>query len=151
MIQCRLRVAKWLSTTPVLGVCTVCSQEFKVPMSALKRVVDAQASLQVQFDSHQCEPEDMSRGTVRGPADVRLREDPEEDEEEDDPKKNEEDDDDDQDDDDGYSESPFDESNSFLAAGRERCSAPDRESSTRCIEIQVTRSRGFFSAGTETL
>jgi hypothetical protein len=116
MIQRRLRVAKWSSTTPALGVCTVCSQEFKVPMSTLKRVVDAQASLQGQFDSHQCEPEDMSRGTARGPADVRLREDPEEDEEEDDPKKNE-DNEDDEDDDDGYSESPSDESNSFLAAG----------------------------------
>jgi hypothetical protein len=60
----------------------------------------------------------MSRGTARGPADVRLREDPEENEEEDDPKKNEEDEDEDDDDDDGYSESPSDESNSFLAAGR---------------------------------
>ena len=38
-----LRVVKWLSSTPVVAVCTLCSREFKVPMSALSRTVDAQA------------------------------------------------------------------------------------------------------------
>jgi hypothetical protein len=56
MIQRRLRVAKWLSTTPALGVCTLSSREFKVPMSALRRTTDAQASLQEQFDRHKCDP-----------------------------------------------------------------------------------------------
>jgi hypothetical protein len=50
-----LRVTKWLSTTPAVGVCTACSQEFKVPMTALSRVTDAQASLLQQFDQHKCE------------------------------------------------------------------------------------------------
>jgi|ERR1039458_5754279 hypothetical protein len=60
MIQRRLRVVKWLSTTPVLGVCTLCSREFKVPMSALRRTAEAQASLQEQFDRHKCEPDDLT-------------------------------------------------------------------------------------------
>jgi hypothetical protein len=49
-----LRVLKWLGTTPAVGVCTVCSQQFQVPMNALKRTQDAQANLQEQFDRHQC-------------------------------------------------------------------------------------------------
>jgi hypothetical protein len=103
MIQRRLRVAKWLSTTPALGVCTNCGREFKVPMSALRRTADAQASLQEQFDRHKCEPEDSSQASARVNADVLLRQEPdeEEDEEEDDRKK---DDDDDDDEGDGYSE-----------------------------------------------
>jgi hypothetical protein len=36
---------------------TLCSQEFKVPMSALKRIVDSQARLQGQFGAHKCEGE----------------------------------------------------------------------------------------------
>jgi hypothetical protein len=100
MIQRRLRVVKWLSTTPALGVCTLCSREFKVPMSTLRRTADAQASLQEQFDRHKCEPEEPSQT-----AEVLLREEP--DEEEDEEEEEEEDDDgkdDDDDEDDGYSE-----------------------------------------------
>ncbi len=98
MIQRRIRVAKWLSTIPALGVCTLCNQEFMVPMTALKRTADAQASLQEQFDRHKCT------------ADVVARQEPddEEDEEDDDHKQEKENDDDDDDDDatgGGYSES----------------------------------------------
>jgi hypothetical protein len=50
----RLRVLKWLGTVPAVGVCTVCNLEFKVPVTAIKRVADAQESLQLQFDQHQC-------------------------------------------------------------------------------------------------
>jgi hypothetical protein len=64
MIQCRLRVVKWLSATPALGVCTLCSREFKVPVSALKRTGNAQASLQQQFDSHKCEPDDTGEAAA---------------------------------------------------------------------------------------
>jgi len=91
MIQRRLRVVQWLSTTPAVGVCTLCSREFKVPISALRRTADSQASLQAQFDRHKCEPVDSV---------LRREPDEEEDEEEDDRK--EEDDDDDEGD--GYSE-----------------------------------------------
>jgi hypothetical protein len=44
--QPRLRVVKGLSSTPVVAVCTHCNREFKAPMSALSRTVDAQANLQ---------------------------------------------------------------------------------------------------------
>ena len=103
MIHRRLRVAKWLSTTPAIGVCTICCREFKVPMNALKTTGDAQASLQEQFDRHKCEPEDSSRGSSGVSADVLLRQVPDEDEEdeEEDDRKEE---DDDEGTDDGYSE-----------------------------------------------
>jgi hypothetical protein len=54
-----LRVLKWLSATPAVGVCTDCGREFKVPMSALTRTADAQANLQEQFDRHRCKSESV--------------------------------------------------------------------------------------------
>ena len=78
MIQRRLRVVQWLSTTPALGVCPLCSREFKVPMSALKRTGDAQASLEEQFHRHKCEPDDSSQAAARVTADVFLRREPDE-------------------------------------------------------------------------
>jgi hypothetical protein len=53
-----LRIVKWLSATPVIGVCTFCNRQFKAPMTALTKTKDAQASLQQQFDSHTCNPRD---------------------------------------------------------------------------------------------
>jgi len=50
----RLRVLKWLGTVPAVGVCNLCNQEFKVPVTAIKRVADAQESLKLQFAQHQC-------------------------------------------------------------------------------------------------
>jgi hypothetical protein len=52
--QRNVRVTKWLSTTPVVGVCSSCSREFKVPMTALSKTKDAQTNLQQQFDQHVC-------------------------------------------------------------------------------------------------
>ena len=103
MIQRRLRIAKWLGTTPAVGFCTLCNREFKVPMSALGRTADAQATLQKQFDRHKCDYEDSIEAAAPIPTDILLRQVPdedEEDEEEDDPK----DEDDDEGADDGYSE-----------------------------------------------
>jgi hypothetical protein len=92
MIKRRLRVVKWLSTTPAVGVCTLCSQEFKVSTSALRRTADAQASLQEQFDRHKCKPPDSSQVDAR--ANVLLRQEPnkQKDEEEDDREKEDDDD-----------------------------------------------------------
>ncbi len=92
----RLRVVKWLSTTPAVGVCTLCSREFKVPIAALKRTADAQASLQEQLDRHKCEPPDSSQPAARVNADVLLCDgtEDEEEEEEDDRKEGDGDDDD---------------------------------------------------------
>jgi len=107
MIQRRIRVVKWLNTTPAIGVCTLCSTEFKVPLSALRGTADAQADLQKQFDGHTCHAEDASSTAISGTTTALLREerDDEEDEDEDD-ERNEEDDEDDDDDstDEGYSE-----------------------------------------------
>jgi hypothetical protein len=49
-----LRVVKWLSTTPAIGVCAFCNQQFKVPLTALAKTADAQVNLQEQFDRHKC-------------------------------------------------------------------------------------------------
>ena len=76
MTQRRLRVVKWLGTTPAIGVCALCRREFKVPMSALRRTADAQAGLQEQFGSHECEPKDTSQAPARVPADILLRKSP---------------------------------------------------------------------------
>jgi hypothetical protein len=99
----RLRVAKWLSTTPVVGVCTLCHREFRVPLLAMKKTADAQASLQEQFDRHHCEPLDSSQA-----ADLFLRRQPDEEEadedEEDEDDKKDSDDDEEDETDDGYSE-----------------------------------------------
>jgi len=53
----RLRVLKWLGTVPAVGVCTFCNLEFKVPVTAIKRVADAQEALKVQFGQHRCKEE----------------------------------------------------------------------------------------------
>jgi hypothetical protein len=52
-----LRVTKWLGTIPAVGVCTFCDRLFYVPLTALKRVADAQESLRVQFAEHKCKSE----------------------------------------------------------------------------------------------
>ena len=52
-----LRVTKWLSQTPVMAVCELCGKQFKAPMTAIAKTKTAQASLQQQFDLHQCKPE----------------------------------------------------------------------------------------------
>lgn len=109
MIQCRLRVVKWLNTTPAIGFCTLCNREFRVSISALKTTADAQTDLQEQFDRHKCDPEDASPTTTPGTANGFLRQEPddeEDDEDEEDSERKEEEDDDEDDDstDDGYSE-----------------------------------------------
>jgi hypothetical protein len=43
---------------PAVGTCTSCNREFKVPMTALKRVADAQENLRAQFAGHTCKGED---------------------------------------------------------------------------------------------
>jgi hypothetical protein len=83
MIQRRLRVVKWLSTAPAVGVCTLCSREFKVPMSALTSLDSRSTDAWIN-------------------ADILLRQEPEDEEEEDDRKKDDDEDDDTTDD--GWSE-----------------------------------------------
>jgi hypothetical protein len=103
MIHRRLRMVKWLSA-PAAGVCTICSQEFKVPMSAVRRTANAQASLQEQFDRDKCEHEDSHQFGASLNADVLLRDEPEDEEEEEEEDDRKEEDDDDGGEDEGYSE-----------------------------------------------
>jgi hypothetical protein len=58
-----LKVTKWLGTVPVIAVCSACTQQFKVPLAALNRVVEAQQSLQLQFAGHKCRREQADRAS----------------------------------------------------------------------------------------
>jgi hypothetical protein len=72
-----LRVTKWLSMTPAVGVCTACRKAFKVPMAALSKnghkgtkdiltqTKDAQINLQQQFDHHKCSSKPDSGNRAR--------------------------------------------------------------------------------------
>jgi len=64
MAKRTLRVVKWLGTTPAVGFCELCRQQFKAPMSALTKTRDAQASLQQQFDSHKCTPDERATASA---------------------------------------------------------------------------------------
>jgi hypothetical protein len=55
MVKRNLRVTQWLGMVPAIAVCTACQREFKVPVTALKRVADAQESLRTQFGEHRCQ------------------------------------------------------------------------------------------------
>jgi hypothetical protein len=60
MAKRSLRVVKWLSSTPAIGVCEFCTKEFKAPLPALAKTADAHASLQEQFERHKCQPKDAA-------------------------------------------------------------------------------------------
>jgi hypothetical protein len=55
-----LRVVKWLGQVPAVGVCTLCNRQFTVPLTAMKRVADAQESLRLQFTEHKCKSKMVS-------------------------------------------------------------------------------------------
>jgi hypothetical protein len=63
MSKRNLRVVKWLGTVPAIGVCTFCNRQFKVPITAMKRVADAQQALRLQFAGHDCKGEGEIRAT----------------------------------------------------------------------------------------
>jgi hypothetical protein len=53
-----LKAVKWLSSTPVVAVCTPLRPGFRVLMTPLSRTVEAQSYIQQQFGSQMCQPED---------------------------------------------------------------------------------------------
>jgi len=53
----RLRVVKWLGSTPAVGVCTSCGRQFKTPLTGMAKTRDAQENLKMQFDNHRCKGE----------------------------------------------------------------------------------------------
>jgi hypothetical protein len=60
-----IRIVKHIGPVPCVAVCTFCSQQFTAPTSTLKRLTEAAASLQKQFDQHQCKPEGASQAAAR--------------------------------------------------------------------------------------
>ena len=54
-INRNLRVLKWLGTTPAIAVCSMCNQEFRVPIEVLKRVGGAVEHLKLEFAQHTCQ------------------------------------------------------------------------------------------------
>jgi hypothetical protein len=58
MLDRNLRVTSWIGVIPAIGVCTSCNREFKVPLTAMSKVADAQENLRVQFTEHKCKPSD---------------------------------------------------------------------------------------------
>jgi hypothetical protein len=64
MLKRGLRVLKWVGTTPAIAVCEVCGKQFKVPLTALSKSGDAQATLQELFDWHKCRKEDPARSAA---------------------------------------------------------------------------------------
>jgi hypothetical protein len=61
-----LGVVKWLSSTPVVGVCTFCSQKFQAPMPALSKTKDAQAKPAAAVDFQQCRREPQALPPASG-------------------------------------------------------------------------------------
>jgi len=49
-----LRVIHWLGAIPAKAICSNCHHEFIVPLTALKRIADAQEYLRLQFVRHTC-------------------------------------------------------------------------------------------------
>jgi hypothetical protein len=57
MTKRAVRIVKHLGMVPCVAACTACGKEFTAPLTTLRRVTDAQANLQEQFDRHTCEEE----------------------------------------------------------------------------------------------
>jgi hypothetical protein len=59
MEERRLRVTRWLRTVPAVAICTLCDQEFSVPLKSMKSLGDAQQFLEGAFAEHDCESESL--------------------------------------------------------------------------------------------
>jgi hypothetical protein len=55
MTKRSVRIVKHLGPVPCVAACTACGKEFTAPLNALRRVMEAQANLQEQFDRHKCQ------------------------------------------------------------------------------------------------
>jgi hypothetical protein len=53
-----LRVVTLLGTIPATGICTFCDRLFTVPLESLKKAVDTQWNLDLQFKEHKCKGQD---------------------------------------------------------------------------------------------
>lgn len=60
-----LRIVKETSGVPVLGICEYCGKQFPAERHIVRQSVKARASIDQQFDAHQCKREDISRAATR--------------------------------------------------------------------------------------
>ena len=60
-----LRIVKRTQNIPVLGVCEYCNMQFPADAHRLGQLSNAQASIQEQFNAHNCKPEDASQTAAR--------------------------------------------------------------------------------------
>jgi hypothetical protein len=51
-----IRIVKHIGATPCIAACIQCGQQFNASRSEIRSVKDATASLQFQFDLHECKP-----------------------------------------------------------------------------------------------
>jgi hypothetical protein len=58
MTKRAVRIVQHLGPVPCVAACTACGKKFTAPMSTLRRVTEAQANLQEQFDRHRCGDEE---------------------------------------------------------------------------------------------
>ena len=62
MTKRAVRIVKHVGSVPCIAACTACGKQFTAPLSTLRRVSDAQANLQQQFDRHKCQNEAAEKG-----------------------------------------------------------------------------------------
>jgi hypothetical protein len=60
-----LRIVKETAGIPVLGICEYCGKQFPAERHIVRQMVKARASIDQQFDAHQCKREDTSRAATR--------------------------------------------------------------------------------------
>ena len=61
MTKRAVRIVKHVGSVPCVAACTACGARSSRPLSTLRRVTDAQANLQQQFDRHKCQNEDARK------------------------------------------------------------------------------------------
>jgi hypothetical protein len=50
----RVKTSDGLGMVPIVAVCTMCARQFTVPTTTMLRTADAQKTLQLKFDRHEC-------------------------------------------------------------------------------------------------
>jgi hypothetical protein len=60
-----MRIVNHFGVVPCAAICTYCSQQFKIPSTAIIGVMDAVDILQQQFNVHKCKREDVNQTAAR--------------------------------------------------------------------------------------
>ena len=65
MPKARLQFNKYVGATPTIATCSACGRRFTTPLTRLRKLADALASLQEQFERHVC-PQGVARAADEG-------------------------------------------------------------------------------------